>query len=69
VSDQLQTTCDELRADLAEFEKYSPVLLMNRRGKIAVQRTQTLLTQLAALATDVADLRRRLGASIPEKTK
>jgi len=67
VSDLLQTTCAELRADLAEFEKYSPVLLMNRRGKIAVQRTQALLTQLAELANDVAALRRRL-ASIPEQT-
>lgn len=64
MSELLQATCTELRADLAEFAKHSPLLLMNRRGKVAVERTLTLLTQLAELATEVAELRRRL----PEKT-
>ena len=51
-------TCRELRADLELFSK-SPLTLLNPRGRLVLQRTQILLTQLEDLADRVVLLESR----------
>jgi hypothetical protein len=45
-------TCRELRSDLQQFCK-SPLLILNPRGRVAVCRTQILLTEIEDLADRV----------------
>jgi len=49
---QLIQTCRELHADLEQLAK-SPLLVMNRNGRMVISRTQVLLVELEDLADRV----------------
>jgi hypothetical protein len=49
-------TCRDLRDDLDQLFKLSPLLAFSPKGRVAVHRTQTLLEQLEDLADRVTVL-------------
>lgn len=49
----LVQTCRDLREDLEQLFKLSPLLAFSAKGRVAVHRTQTLLEQLEDLADRV----------------
>lgn len=49
----LVQTCRDLRDDLEQLFKLSPLLAFSAKGRVAVHRTQTLLEQLEDLSDRV----------------